>query len=496
MKKKKDKKNKFKSDFEFENSENNQFEENNFDNEFSKNTPQRLTRDERKMIRATKRKGIDRSKLDPYDKSDLAAAKRYAKKNKFKVAFVTFTIVLLLAIIATIVTVLIIKVQSGPSRANYQVAVGDEKPYELNYKDANSFGEFYFDLHSIAKYADLKVSGGNGRIKFTCPDDTYVRFTADSATATVNGEAVKVGGKVKIIEPTDKEDRKCLVPFKFIEKLFSHKADGNSVGMVVKVNDKNKVTIHRISYSNGTNPPISFNSDCFEYASDMQMSSYPNPNIDDKTAAALCVQKLNLVNKSHPLTEENITTKGLISLKDLKLPMFSNLSKEYNADFFDPIAALALIAMINEANNYLEGDDKILVSSAFRTFEYQEWLIEGYVTDYMKEHDVSEEEALEQVLLTSAPAGSSEHHTGLCVDVVEKRGALRELNESFEETEAFAWLSKNAHKYGFILRYPKDKTHITKYSYEPWHYRFVGVYAATIIYEDNITLEEYLADVD
>lgn len=496
MKKKKDKKNKFKSDFEFVNEENSTAEAQNLSDDFTSNPPKKLTRDERKMIRATKRKGIDRSKLDPYDKSDLAAAKRYAKKNKFKVAFVIFTLVLLLAMIGVIVTVLVIKLQSGPSRANYQVYVGDEEPYELNYKEANSLGEFYFDLHSIAKYADLQVSGGNGRLKFMCPDGTYVRFVADEATATVNGEAVKVGGKVKIIEPTDKEDRKCLVPFDFIEKLFSHKADGNSVGMIVKVNEKNKVTIHRISYSNGTNPPISFEADCFEYASDMQLSSYPTSNIDDKTAAALCVQKLSLVNKSHPLTEENITTQGLTSLKALNLPIFAELEEYDNKDFFDPIAALALIAMIDEANKTLEGDDKILVSSAFRSFGYQEGLFDKYVENYMRDYGVDKEEAVKQVLLTSAPAGASEHHTGLCVDVVEKRSVNRELDESFEETEAFAWLSQNAHKYGFILRYPKDKTNITKYSYEPWHYRFVGVYAATIIYEDNITLEEYLADVN
>ena len=495
MKKKKDKKNKFKSDFDT--IESTEFDtRDNETSDIPTDISKRLTREERKMIRATKRKGPDRSKLDPYDKSDMAEAKRYAKKNKFKVVFVTFTVVLLLALIATIVTVLIIKLQNGPSRANYQVTIGDEDPYELKYKEANSLGQFYFDLHSIANYAELKVSGSGERLKFLCADGTYVRFTADSAIATVNGEAVKVGGKVKIVEPTDKTERQCLVPFKFIEKLFSHKADGNSVGMVVKVNDKNKVTIHRISYSNGTYPPISFASDCFEYASEMQLSSYPNPNIDAKTAAALCVSNLTLVNKSHPLTEDAITTEGLISLKDLDLPIFSALEKDDNKDFFDPIAALALIAMLNEANENLEGDDKILVSSAFRTFEYQEWLIEGYVNDYLREHDVSEDEALQQVLLTSAPAGSSEHHTGLCVDVVEKRGVNRVLSEDFEETEAFAWLSKNAHKYGFILRYPKDKTDITKYSYEPWHYRFVGLYAANIIYEDNITLEEYLADFD
>ena len=458
-----------------------------------------LSKAELKMIKNTKRKGIDRSKLDPYDQSDMAEAKRYAKKNKFKVFFVSFVIFLLLAMIAAVAVVLILKAQNGPSKADYEVCVGDEDPYELSYKDANKNGQFYFDLRLIAKYlgSELTVSGSDGRIKFTCPDGTYVRFTDDSSTATVNGEAVKVGGKVEIIESTEKEDGKCLVPFKFIEKLFSHKADGNSVGMIAKVSSKNKVTIHRISYSNGTNPPISFASDCFDYASgDMQLSSYPTPDIDAKTAAALCVEKLTLVNKSHALTKEQITTNGLVSLKSLSCPIVNGLADYDNKDFFDPIAALALIAMINEANKTLEGDDKILVSSAYRSFDYQAGLLEDYVDKYMGEHDVSEEEAREQVLLTSAPAGTSEHHTGLCVDLVEKRGELRELDESFEETEAFAWLSQNAHKYGFILRYPKDKTDITKYSYEPWHYRFVGVYAANIIYEDNITLEEYLVELN
>lgn len=485
--KQKHKKNEFESDFE--NSELDALNEEIDD-------LKKLSKAERKMLRAAKRKGVDRSTLDPYDQSDKAEFKRYAKKHKATVAIVSITIALLLAIIGTVVAVLIIRQQGKPSSANYEVTVGDDKPYTLSYKEANSYGQFYFDLCSIAKYSDLVVSGSEGRVKFTCPDGTYVRFVNDSATATVNGDAVKVGGKVKIIPSTEKEDGKCLVPFKFIEKLFSHKADGNSVGMVAKVSSKNKVTIHRISYSNGSQPPISFASECFDYADDMQISSYPNPNIDARTASAICVSKLYLVNKSNPMREEEITTNGLVSLKSLNCPTVDGLEDYDSKDFFDPTAALALIAMINEANKTLEGGDKILVSSAYRSFSYQEGLHEKYIDNYMDEHDVSEEEAREQTLLTSAPAGKSEHHSGLCVDLVESRAAQRELDETFEDTEAFAWLSQNAHKYGFILRYPKDKTDITKYSYEPWHYRFVGVYAATIIYEDNITLEEYLADFE
>ena len=109
-----------------------------------------ISRNEAKMIYNTKRKGINRSKIEPYDQSDIAAAKRYAKKNKFKVIFVTFVILLLLAIIGTIITVLIIKLNSGPSKADYEICIGDDKPYIIKYKDANESGTFYFDLRAIA----------------------------------------------------------------------------------------------------------------------------------------------------------------------------------------------------------------------------------------------------------------------------------------------------------------------------------------------------------
>ena len=105
---------------------------------------------------------------------------------------------------------------------------------------------------------------------------------------------------------------------------------------------------------------------------------------------------------------------------------------------------------------------------------------------------MTEDMAYKDALKTIQRPGHSEHHTGLCVDLVEKRGLNRELDETFEETEAFAWLSQNAHKYGFILRYPKDKTDITKYSYEPWHYRYVGVEHAKRINQLDMCLEEYI----
>ena len=86
--------------------------------------------------------------------------------------------------------------------------------------------------------------------------------------------------------------------------------------------------------------------------------------------------------------------------------------------------------------------------------------------------------------------GYSEHHTGLAVDLGGNGNFY--LNQDFENTEAFKWLSTHWHEYGFILRCPKDKEAITGVIYEPWHYRYVGVEAATAIMQGGLCLEEYL----
>lgn len=90
----------------------------------------------------------------------------------------------------------------------------------------------------------------------------------------------------------------------------------------------------------------------------------------------------------------------------------------------------------------------------------------------------------------SAKPGSSEHQTGLTIDVsISSLGCL--LTERFAQTKEGRWLAKNAHKYGYIIRYPEGKSKITGYSYEPWHIRYVGVTVATYLYRNDLTLEEY-----
>lgn len=120
----------------------------------------------------------------------------------------------------------------------------------------------------------------------------------------------------------------------------------------------------------------------------------------------------------------------------------------------------------------------IVAVSAYRDYDYQAKLYQGYV----------EEKGIEYADQCSARPGHSEHQTGLSLDVM---GSNQDYDE-FEKSDEFEWMRDNAHLYGFIMRYPKGKEHITGFKYEPWHYRYVGVEVATYIHANNITLEEYL----
>ena len=117
----------------------------------------------------------------------------------------------------------------------------------------------------------------------------------------------------------------------------------------------------------------------------------------------------------------------------------------------------------------------LFLNSGYRDYYTQEAIYNNYVSmDGKAEADTY-----------SARPGHSEHQTGLAFD-------LNSFEESFGETREGKWLAENCHKYGFIIRYPKGKEHITGYIYEPWHVRYLGKDVATKVYKSGLTLEEYL----
>ncbi|MBC1424653.1 M15 family metallopeptidase [Listeria seeligeri] len=144
-------------------------------------------------------------------------------------------------------------------------------------------------------------------------------------------------------------------------------------------------------------------------------------------------------------------------------------------------AGTALEEMFQAAN---EGGYKLFAVSGYRSYKRQQEVFQAEVNS---KGDTKAREAV-------AYPGTSEHQTGLAMDISSESQSY-ELTEAFGTTPEGKWLEENAHNYGFILRYMKGREDITKYQYESWHYRYVGKDAATIIYENNWTLEEFFNHV-
>lgn len=211
------------------------------------------------------------------------------------------------------------------------------------------------------------------------------------------------------------------------------------------------------------------------YDYEIDMESYENAiTVKDKSY-------LILVNKENPCGADH-APKSLSTIPSRLTLYGKEVELESNA-------ALAAEALVLELHAH--GYEDIVITSGYRDYAYQQVLFNTYLGNEKAKHpDWTEEQCRAEVLTYSAFPGQSEHQTGLCMDLISTKNVV--LDESFAGNPAYAWLVENAHSFGFILRYPKGKEGITGYSYEPWHYRFVGVEAATAIYEQGITLEEYL----
>ncbi|OPJ55414.1 M15 family metallopeptidase [Alkalithermobacter paradoxus] len=122
--------------------------------------------------------------------------------------------------------------------------------------------------------------------------------------------------------------------------------------------------------------------------------------------------------------------------------------------------------------------------STYRSYDRQRMIYSNYVSKYGQARADK----------FSARPGHSEHQTGLAFDIGGADTTVW-LSQKFGKSPEGKWLVENAHKYGFVLRYPQGKEHITGYMYEPWHFRYVGVEWSTKIVESGLTLDEYFGVV-
>ena len=128
----------------------------------------------------------------------------------------------------------------------------------------------------------------------------------------------------------------------------------------------------------------------------------------------------------------------------------------------------------------LKHNYNIDIMSAYRTYKYQKKIYSKLI----------DEKGYNYALRHIAPPGSSEHQTGLAVDICIYKDDKCYIEHDISELDELKWIHKNAYRFGFIIRYPEDKESITGYNYEPWHLRYVGS-AARYIHEHHLSLEEY-----
>lgn len=176
--------------------------------------------------------------------------------------------------------------------------------------------------------------------------------------------------------------------------------------------------------------------------------------------------ELMLVNKFYKLPDD-------FEPKDI---MNVPASYAYAGMYISELIYEDLVSLILDAK---ESGYTLVVEEGYRSFVDQKEIYEEYKSSY------SEEYADE----IAARAGHSEYQTGLSIEIVPYNKVIEE-NE-LENNEEYNWLLNNAYKYGFIMRYPKGKEHITGFSYNPWRYRYVGRIASKIIHDENITFDEY-----
>lgn len=178
-----------------------------------------------------------------------------------------------------------------------------------------------------------------------------------------------------------------------------------------------------------------------------------------------------VVNKDTPLTEQHYRPSDLTLMTDVSRTDKGNDERSIRA-----VAVADFSDMIATAKN--AGYD-LIIGSGFRSYELQTTYFDHYAAN-------SGEAAANQF---SAKPGYSEHQTGLAADIT-LRSRECYLDACFGETPAGKWLAAHANDYGFIIRYPADKTTITKYEYEPWHIRYVGKPLAAALKQSGLTLDE------
>ena len=365
--------------------------------------------------------------------------------------------------------------KSENSTLPVKITLGGDEPVFL--EDDSFFfrdGEYYVSLTALSSLTDFTIHGRADQ-SMTLAVDGKDAFSFDVETSKV-----LCGGKWSVMSNRSVfEKEQLFVPASFFPTFFEGvKNEYNSKGKKEGFNiifDSTFSPSH--SVDNGT-PSLphgaltelnalkkpEFITDLSEY------EMYMNPENRD--------EYLVLINETHPLASDYIP-------EDLTPVINTRNDREKQKMRLYAAKALEALYIEMKANGFTD----VSVTSAYRSYEYQSQLFNTRVNAIIGTY--GKEKATAIVKEGTALPGTSEHQSGLCADMHN----LSAASEAFAAKEAYRWLYANCAEFGFILRYPKNKTDITGIMFEPWHYRYVGRYHARKIMDSGVCLEEYMANL-
>lgn len=406
----------------------------------------------------------------------MPSKKRRGLSASFTIILLSIATFVLISVFAAVLFIFDTGIFSGESYSfRVYLREGDSRIRSLTSDEAISRGgDPLISASVLSEYCSYGIAGDNELKTIVFPDGSYAEFTPGSSFC-LNGE------NHFLSEDCVFQNGSVYIPLSFYENYISGlniMRTPTEARLVVDI-DISYGKFSLISYSTVAETPLSF-SDYFdavgkssfetpEFKADLsEYEQYMNPEDKDKY--------LILINTENKLDKDYIPPE-LTDLADTR-------KDGRTTQQMQKCAAMAMEAMLKEAA--ANGYTSLSITSAYRSYNYQQQLYDNQVNALRASYgDDAPAKAAEAVTLP----GASEHQSGLCADLHN----LPSASQAFANTEEYSWLVENCAKFGFILRYPKNKTDITGIMFEPWHYRFVGRYHAEIIMSEGLCLEEYMS---
>jgi len=395
---------------------------------------------------------------------------------------------------------------SGKVRYYY----GGSEVRAIDTSDAVVDGNVYFCFNDLADYLEMSETGTADAMKFVLPyhnilpqnaqgkgNEDSVVFLTDATTIILNGQTV-VMDVPNILRGTEVWVSSDFVA-NFMENI-SLTYDAKKREMrISRIKDEEHSTKELTLYlypdftlkSTASIPPIPED----PLIGDIDFSSLPD------SGAAMLTFSVDLSSYEAYMNPQGDLRDAFLAVASNNSPLDSgyaptnlhevaNISVITSTQYLSEYAAKALEAMFKEmkANEFYS----MAVYAGYRSYDEQSALFEAQVNNLLAfNQSLTRNQAEQNAAFSVARPGTDDHQTGLSVDM----DTLGCVSTDFQFQPEFKWLTDNAWKFGFILRYPRDKTTTTGHAFEPWHYRYVGRYHAQKIHASGLCLEEYLAQI-